>query len=110
MDDGQRLWLLDYDYAGYNSPLFDLGGLASNSELDPKQAQSVLEQYFDRPIDDELRLKSAAMTAASLLREAMWSMVSEIHSKVDFNYAAYTAENLARYEAAFANFTRMEPT
>jgi thiamine kinase-like enzyme len=110
MDDGQRLWLLDYDYAGYNSPLFDLGGLASNSELDPKQAQSVLEQYFDRPIDDELRLKSAAMTAASLLREAMWSMVSEIHSEVDFNYAAYTAENLARYEAAFANFTRMEPT
>ena len=110
MDDGQRLWLLDYDYAGYNSPLFDLGGLASNSELDPKQAQSVLEQYFDRPIDVELRLMSAAMTAASLLREAMWSMVSEIHSKVDFNYAAYTAENLARYEAAFANFTRMEPT
>ena len=31
VDDGRRLWLLDWEYAGYNSPLFDLGGLASNS-------------------------------------------------------------------------------
>jgi hypothetical protein len=29
------------------------------------------------------------MKCASLLREAMWSMVSEIHSKLDFDYAAY---------------------
>ncbi|MCH2298320.1 MAG: phosphotransferase, partial [SAR324 cluster bacterium] len=28
IDDGDRLWLVDWDYAGYNSPLFDLGGLA----------------------------------------------------------------------------------
>ena len=33
MDDGERLWLIDWDYAGFNSPLFDLGGLASNSGL-----------------------------------------------------------------------------
>lgn len=108
IDDGRRLWLLDYDYAGYNSPLFDLGGLASNSELHPKQAELILELYFERSLDDQLRFKSAAMTAASLLREAMWSMVSEIHSKVDFDYAGYTAENLTRYEAAFAHFVQME--
>ena len=33
IDDGKRLWLIDWDYAGFNSPLFDLGGLASNNEL-----------------------------------------------------------------------------
>lgn len=108
MDDGQRLWLLDYDYAGYNSPLFDLGGLASNSELPAEQAQQLFELYFERPLDDRVRLQAAAMTAASLLREAMWSMVSEIHSKVAFDYAAYTAENLARYDVALAQFSQME--
>ena len=35
------------------------------------------------------------MKCASLLRETMWSMVSEIHSTLDFDYVAYTAENLA---------------
>ncbi len=44
------------------------------------------------------------MTAASLLRETMWSMVSEMHSKLDFDYAAYTAENRARFEKAYAQF------
>lgn len=108
MDDGSRLWLLDWDYAGFNSPLFDLGGLASNSELSPRQAIDVLEMYFERPADDDLKRRAAAMTAASLLRETMWSMVSEIHSRVDFDYSAYTAENMARYEAAFRAFTDME--
>jgi thiamine kinase-like enzyme len=108
MDDGSRLWLLDWDYAGFNSPLFDLGGLASNSELSPRQAIDVLEMYFERPADDDLKRRAAAMTAASLLRETMWSMVSEIHSRVDFDYSAYTAENMARYEAAFRAFTEME--
>ena len=48
------------------------------------------------------------MTAASLLRETMWSMVSEIHSTVDFDYAAYTAENLARFEAPTPTFQAMD--
>jgi thiamine kinase-like enzyme len=108
IDDGKRLWLVDWEYAGFNSPLFDLGGLASNSELSPEQADRALALYFGRPVDDELRRRAAAMTAASLLRETMWSMVSEIHSTVDFDYAAYTAENLRRFEAAYAAFDAMD--
>ena len=105
---GKRLWLVDWEYAGFNSPLFDLGGLASNSELSPEQAEQALSLYFGRPVDDDLRRRAAAMTAASLLRETMWSMVSEIHSTVDFDYAAYTAENLRRFEAAYADFQTMD--
>ena len=48
------------------------------------------------------------MTAASLLRETMWSMVSEIHSTVDFDYAAYTAENLRRFEAPMRPISRLD--
>ena len=108
IDDGHRLWLVDWEYAGFNSPLFDLGGLASNSELSPEQAEQVLSLYFDRSVDDQLRRRAAAMTAASLLRETMWSMVSEIHSTVDFDYAAYTAENLRRFESAYAAYQAMD--
>jgi thiamine kinase-like enzyme len=108
IDDGKRLWLVDWEYAGFNSPLFDLGGLASNSELAPEQAEQALALYFGKPVDDQLRRRAAAMTVASLLRETMWSMVSEIHSAVDFDYAAYTAENLRRFETAYAAFVAMD--
>jgi thiamine kinase-like enzyme len=108
IDDGQRLWLVDWEYAGFNSPLFDLGGLASNSEFSPEQAEQALSLYFDKPVDDQLRRRASAMTAASLLRETMWSMVSEIYSTVDFDYTAYTAENLRRFEAAYATYLTID--
>ena len=99
-----RYWLIDWDYAGFNTPLFDLGGLASNNEFDEPLERQLLELYFEAPVTDDLWRRYSAMKCASLLRETMWSMVSEIHSKIDFDYSAYTAENLARYERAFANF------
>ncbi len=104
LDDGTRLWLIDFDYAGFNSPLFDLGGLASNNGLCPEQEDWMLEAYFQTPVTDDLRHRYTAMKCASLLRETMWSMVSEITSDIDFDYAAYTAENLARFRAALTDF------
>jgi thiamine kinase-like enzyme len=108
IDDGRRLWLIDWDYAGWNSPLFDLGGLASNNELPEADRVWLLEAYFERPATDELRLKAHAMLTASLLREAMWSMVSELHSTLEFDFVAYTEENLARFDRAWAMFTELD--
>ncbi|GMQ95885.1 MAG: phosphotransferase family protein [Gammaproteobacteria bacterium] len=104
IDDGGRLWLVDWDYAGFNSPLFDLGGLASNNRLDPDQEAWVLSEYFGTSADAALMRRYQAMKCASLLRESMWSMVSEIHSRIDFDYVGYTDENLARFESAWAAF------
>nr|WP_210299275.1 choline kinase family protein [Rhizobium sp. BK379] len=104
LDDGRRLWLIDWDYAGFNTPLFDLGGLASNSEFSAEAERMMLETYFDRPLTDDLSRRYQAMKCASLLRETLWSMISEIHSTIDFDYATYTAENLARFERAYRAF------
>ncbi|KAA6484657.1 phosphotransferase family protein [Agrobacterium rhizogenes] len=104
LDDGKRLWLIDWDYAGFNTPLFDLGGLASNNAFSEGQETAMLEAYFEAPVRDDLRRRYQAMKCASLLRETMWSMVSEIHSDIDFDYSAYTSENLARFERAYQSF------
>lgn len=104
IDDGDRLWLIDWDYAGFNSPLFDLGGLASNNELDPDDERWLLETYFDMPADDSLLRRYQAMKCASLMREALWSMVSEVHSEIDFDFGVYTRDNLDRFERAWQDF------
>jgi thiamine kinase-like enzyme len=104
IDDGERLWLVDWDYAGFNSPLFDLGGLASNNELSVSQEEELLETYFEGSMSAELLRRYAAMKCASLLRESMWSMVSEHHSTLDYDYESYTELNLARFEASWADF------
>jgi len=101
LHDGSRIWVIDWEYAGYNSPLFDLGGLATNNNFELKEEIFLLENYFEKKIDDNLLLKFNSMKCASLLRETMWSMVSEISSKIDFNYSQYTQENINKFNEAF---------
>lgn len=103
LHDGTRLWLIDWDYAGYNSPLFDLGGLAANHRLGEAQERRMLAAYFGQT-DGDLWRRYLAMKAAAALREALWSMVSEIHSKLEFDFAAYTTANLSTYGAAYDAF------
>ncbi|MBK8157480.1 MAG: phosphotransferase family protein [Rhodospirillaceae bacterium] len=107
IDAGSKLWLIDWDYAGFNSPLFDLANLCSNNEVAVADEIRLLEDYFERKADAELLRRYHAMKCASLLRETMWSMISEIHSTLDFDYVAYTAENLARFERALGDFRNM---
>lgn len=104
LDDGTRLWLIDWDYAGFNSPLFDLGGLASNNGLSPGQERHMLELYFETPATDARLHRYGAMKCASLLRETMWSMVSELTSSLDVDFAAYTHENLTRFRQTHAEY------
>ena len=104
LDDGQRLWLVDWDYAGYNSPLFDLANLASNNALPPEQEDWLLNNYFNSTVSAEIRHAYEAMKCASLLRESLWSMVSEIHSAIDFDFIQYTSENLERFTAQWDAF------
>jgi thiamine kinase-like enzyme len=101
LNDGERLWLIDWDYAGFNSPLFDLGGLASNNQLSSEHEAWLLEHYFERPVSAQLQRDYLAMKAASLLKETLWSMLSEYLSDIDFDYVAYSQMNLKRYQTAW---------
>jgi thiamine kinase-like enzyme len=101
IDTPEKLWLIDWDYAGFNSPLFDLSNLATNNDLSQVQEQWLLQSYFECDLSDELWRSYCAMKCASLLRESMWSMVSEQYSKLDFDYQAYTQENITHFDRAY---------
>lgn len=108
IDAVDRLWLIDWDYAGFNSPLFDLANLASNNGLTEEDEAWLLQSYFGHSAAQNRR-PYYAMKCASLLRETMWSMVSELTSELDFDYAAYTEDYLGRFEAALADFQTRRP-
>ena len=94
MKSKKKIYLVDWEYAGYNTPLFDLGGLSTNNNFNKKQEQMMLENYYEIKISNSLLHRYYCIKSASLLRETMWSMVSEIISNIDFNYKNYTEENL----------------
>jgi len=105
LDDGGKIWLIDFEYAGFNTAMFDLAGAASNAGMSEDEARRLLTAYFEREPDAGILRSHAAMQCASLLREAMWSMVSELHLNAPgVDYVAYTDENLAKLGAALDQY------
>ena len=105
LDDGDKLWLIDFEYAGFSTAMFDIAGAASNAEMTESEAAILTEAALGSTPDGALTRSFRAMQCASLLRETLWSLVSELHLDAPgADYQAYTEENLARLDAALDQY------
>ena len=52
LDDGKRLWLIDFEYAGFGTAMFDLAGAASNAGMTTEESEELLAAYFGRQPDE----------------------------------------------------------
>lgn len=103
MDDGKRLWLIDWEYGGFGTALFDLANLSSNGAFSEADDTALLDGYFEGGATAAVRRSFEAMKAASALREAMWAMVSDAHLHVPgVDYKAHAREYLHRFEELMA--------
>lgn len=92
--DTDRVWLLDYEYAGLNERFFDLANLAVNAGLDEAGEQALLRLYLGHDAGwawSRLQL----MKVMSELREGLWALVQQAISTLDTDFVAYTAQHLA---------------
>lgn len=106
MDDGKRLWLIDWEYGAFGTAMFDLASIAANNSFDAAGETVILETYFGKAPGEDLRRAFHAMKAASALREAVWGMVSELHLNAPgVDYIAYAKEYLGRFEAVYASYS-----
>ncbi|HTN98987.1 MAG TPA: phosphotransferase [Nordella sp.] len=105
MDDGDRLWLIDWEYGGFGTAMFDLANIAANNSLSEAEERQLLDIYFDRSPGEAVLRAFDAMKTASALREAMWGMVSELHLNAPgVDYVAHADEYLGRYQRALKTF------
>jgi thiamine kinase-like enzyme len=110
MDDGKRLWLIDWEYGAFGTAMFDLANIAAANSFDEKLENQMLLQYFGRTSDLALVRAYYAMKVAAALREAMWGMISELYLNAPgVDYVAYATEYLWRFENILKNYeTRFE--
>lgn len=98
LDDGEKIWIIDFEYAAYGTAMFDLANLAANAGFTPDLDEQLLALYFGKPPTPDLIQSLAAMKVASGLRELMWSMVSELHLDAPgVNYSDYVDECYPAY-------------
>ncbi len=95
IDDGERIRIVDWEYAGMGDRFFDLANFSINHEFGPDDDERLLAAYFGdlRPDHaDSLRL----MRFMSDFREAMWGVVQQGISELDVDFVAYAHEHFAR--------------
>ena len=92
---GDRLVILDWEYAGMNDRFFDLGNLATNNELDEDAQEALLGNYFGS-VTPRRRARLALMKIMSDFREAMWAVVQQGISSLDHDYVDYARKNFER--------------
>ena len=107
IDDGHRIWILDWEYAAMGDIFFDLGNFAVNQALNDDQCATLLRYYFGevRPADvAHVHL----MRLGSDLRESFWGFLQLGVSELDFDYHEYAHYHLNRFlgNVATPQFTR----
>ncbi len=92
---GDRVMIVDYEYAGMGDVFFDLGNLSVNNDFDEDTDLALLELYFGTVTPSRVaRLK--LMRLMSDFREAMWGVMQQALSTLDFDYEDYANKHFAR--------------
>ncbi len=105
IDDGRRIRIVDWEYAGMGDPFFDLGNFSINHELTPDEDAHLLAAYDSaaRHHGRAARLaRLGLMRVVSDFREAMWGVLQQGISTLDVDFVAYAGEH---FERLLANAT-----
>jgi thiamine kinase-like enzyme len=94
--EGERVRIVDWEYAGMGDRWFDLGNLAVNNGLGPEEEERLLGAYLGRAPVDRDRATLALMRFMSDFREAMWGVVQGTVSDLDFDFEGYAREHFDR--------------
>jgi thiamine kinase-like enzyme len=100
IDDGEKIWLIDYEYAGNNDPCFELGNLWSEANLTQEQLEELLEAYDGKL----LRHRVARARLWGLMSKYGWTLWGSIQSsvsKIDFDFWEWAME---KYDRAVPEF------
>jgi thiamine kinase-like enzyme len=107
IDDGVRIRIIDWEYAGMGDPFFDLGNFSINHELTSAEDELLLAAY-DGEVRPSRLARLTLMRVVSDFREAMWGVLQQGVSTLDVDFVAYAASSFDRLlrNAATPRFER----
>jgi thiamine kinase-like enzyme len=99
----ERIWIVDWEYAGMGDRYFDLANFAINNELSPSQHPELLADYFGEQAGPRRIATLRLMMFMSDFREAMWGVVQTVASDLDFDFKDYANTHFTRMRETAAN-------
>src|SRR4029078_5047344 len=91
-----RLWIVDWEYTGMGDRFFDLANFAVNNEFSSPQYEELLTAYYAEPPPPARAAALHLMVFMSDFREAMWGVVQQGISDLDFDFVEYATKHFDR--------------
>jgi thiamine kinase-like enzyme len=101
LDDGTKVWLIDYEYSGNNDPCFELGNLWSESNLELGRLEELITGYYGR-FDPQKVARARLQGLMSKYGWMLWASIQAAAAPIDFDFWSWGME---KYERAAAEFT-----
>jgi thiamine kinase-like enzyme len=98
LDDGSRLWLVDWEYSGNNDPAFELGNTAQELGYDAAQRAELCATYYGEATEARLARMSLQMIMSDV-GWTLWAAIQSVISTIDYDFAGWAEERWARAEA-----------
>jgi thiamine kinase-like enzyme len=101
IDDGDRIWLIDYELSGNNDPCFELGNIASESRLSVEALAALVTAYYGRPRRSMIA-RARLFGLISMYGWTLWGAIQNGASPLEYDFWSWAME---RFEGAAAGFT-----
>jgi thiamine kinase-like enzyme len=101
IDDGDRIWLIDYELSGNNDACFELGNIAAESHLDDDALAALVTAYDGRPRRSRIA-RARLLGLVGMYGWTLWGAIQNGSSPIDFDFWGWAME---RFEGAAAGFT-----
>jgi thiamine kinase-like enzyme len=101
IDDGERIWLIDYEYSGNNDPCFELGNIAAECRLSPAALAALVTSYYGRPLRNKIA-RARLLGLAGKYGWTLWGAIQSAASPLDFDFWSWAME---RFDGAAEGLT-----
>jgi thiamine kinase-like enzyme len=102
LDDGERLRILDWEYAGMGDRFFDLANFSNHHDLSIPEMEDLIAAYFGESTPGRLA-RVQLMRPMAAFWEGMWGVVQATCSELDFDFLGYADEYLGKVRTALEN-------
>jgi thiamine kinase-like enzyme len=100
IENGERVWIIDYEYSGNNDPCFELGNIWSECGLSTDQLEELVTSYYGRA-QRHKTARAHLQGAVAKYGWTLWGCIQSASSPLDFDFWGWAME---RYEGAIAEF------
>jgi thiamine kinase-like enzyme len=101
IDDGERIWLIDYEYSGNNDACFELGNIWGECRLSEDALAELITAYYGTTLRNKIA-RARLLGVVGRYGWTLWGAIQHATSPLDFDFWSWAME---RFEGAAQGLT-----